>query len=72
MAQQRAYMGWSWIVSLILAIIPITNFIFGIVTRIQRNKLVETIIFVVLSFFFIGWLMDLISMIVHKDIKWIA
>jgi len=67
---QRAYLGLSWIVSLILAIIPFTNIILGIITRIQRGE----IILAILNFFlaFIFYWVDLISIIVNKDLKWLV
>ncbi len=35
----KVYLGLSWIVSLILAIFPLTNVILGIVTRVQRGNI---------------------------------
>jgi uncharacterized membrane protein len=67
---QRAYFGWSWLASIILAIIPLTNVIFGIVTRIQRDK----ILLAILNFFLcpLFWIIDLISIILNKDLEWLA
>lgn len=67
---QKAYFGLNWLVSLILAIIPLTNIIFGIITRIQRDK----ILLAVLNFFLcpIFWIIDLISIILNKDLEWLA
>ncbi|MGI6710200.1 MAG: hypothetical protein ACOX4W_01950 [Bacilli bacterium] len=64
------YFGLGWIVSLILAIIPITNLICGIITRVQKGKLLLAI----LNFFliFIFFWVDLISIIVNKGIKWLV
>jgi len=70
MAKQRAYLGLSWIVSLILAIIPITNIVLGIVTRVQRGKIVEAILNFFLAFVF--YWVDLASIIINKDLKWVA
>lgn len=61
------YFGLSYIVSVILAIIPVTAWICGIITRIQDGKIVAAI----LRIFFgawIVWLLDLILMIVSKHI----
>ncbi|MDR0975759.1 MAG: hypothetical protein LBM01_02250 [Christensenellaceae bacterium] len=65
----KAYLGLDWIVSLILAIIPITNIILGIVTRVQR----ESILLAILNFFLcpLFYILDLVSIIVNKDIKWL-
>ncbi|MDE7463859.1 MAG: hypothetical protein K2M48_02420 [Clostridiales bacterium] len=61
------YFGLSYIVSLILAIIPITAWICGIITRIQDGKIVAAIIRIFLGGWII-WLIDLILMIVSKHI----
>ena len=61
------YFGLGYIVSLILAIIPITAWICGIITRFKEGKIVAGI----LRIFFGGWivwLIDLILMIVSKHI----
>ena len=61
------YFGLGYIVSLILAIIPITAWICGIITRFSEGKIVAGI----LRIFFGGWivwLIDLIMMIVSKHI----
>ncbi|MEG9430155.1 MAG: hypothetical protein VZQ61_04445 [Christensenellaceae bacterium] len=66
MAQKKDYFGLDWIVSLILAIIPFTAWICGIITRFQEGKIVAGIIRI-----FGGWLiwvLDLIFMIMNKSI----
>lgn len=66
MASKKDYFGLDWIVSLILAIIPITAWICGIITRFQEGKIVAGIIRI-----FGGWLiwiLDLIFMIMNKSI----
>lgn len=66
MAKKSDYFGLSWIVSLILAIIPVTAWILGMVTRFQEGKIVAGIIRI-----FGGWLIwlcDLVCMIVNKSI----
>lgn len=66
MANKSDYFGLGYIVSLILAIIPLTAWICGIVTRIQEGKIVAGIIRI-----FGGWLVwvvDLVMMIVNKHI----
>lgn len=64
------YFGLGWIISLILAIIPITSVICGIITRVQR----ENIIGAILNFIFcpIFWIIDLVCMIVYKKIVFLA
>ncbi len=65
-AATKDYFGLDWIVSLILAIIPFTAWILGIVTRFQEGKIVAGIIRI-----FGGWLiwiLDLVFMITQKHI----
>lgn len=61
------YFGLSYIVSVILAIIPVTAWICGVVTRITDGKIVAGILRLFLGFWII-WLIDLILMIVSKHI----
>ena len=61
------YFGLAWIVSVILAIIPVTSWICGIITRISDGKIVAAIIRIFFGFNII-WLCDLILMIVSKHI----
>lgn len=65
-AAKKDYFGLGWVVSLILAIIPFTAWILGIVTRFQEGKIVAGIIRI-----FGGWLiwiLDLVFMITQKHI----
>ena len=61
------YFGLSRLVSLILAIIPITAWVCGVITRITEGKIVAAIIRVFLGGWII-WLVDLILMIVNGKI----
>ena len=66
MAKKGDYFGLGRIVSLILAIIPFTAWILGVVTRFKEGKIVAGIIRI-----FGGWLiwvLDLIFMIISKKI----
>lgn len=66
MAKKSDYFGLGYIVSLILAIIPFTAWILGVVTRFKEGKIVAGIIRI-----FGGWLvwvLDLVCMIVKKHI----
>ena len=66
MAGKSDYFGLDWIVSLILAIIPFTAWVCGVVTRLQEGKMVAAIIRI-----FGGWLiwiLDLVFMITQKHI----
>lgn len=67
MAKKGDYFGLSYIVSVILAIIPVTSWICGIVTRFQEGKIVAGVIRIFFGFNII-WLLDLIFMILNKKI----
>ena len=62
----KDYFGLSPLVSLILAIIPFTAWILGVVTRFQEGKIIAAIIRI-----FGGWLiwvLDLVCMIMKGSI----
>ena len=61
------YFGLSWIVSLILAIIPVTSWICGAITRFSEGKIVAGLIRLIFGFNIV-WICDLILMIVSKHI----
>ena len=61
------YFGLSYLVSVILAIIPVTSWICGFVTRFKEGKLVAGIIRLVFGFTIV-WVLDLIFMIMNKKI----
>ena len=66
MAKSSDYFGLGYVVSLILAIIPFTAWILGVVTRFKEGKILAGIIRI-----FGGWLiwvLDLIFMIISKHI----
>ena len=67
MSKRSDYFGLSHIVSVILAIIPVTSWICGFVTRFQEGKIVAGLIRLVFGFTIV-WLIDLIMMIVSKHI----
>ncbi len=56
------YFGLGRLVSLILTIIPITNLVCGVITRITEGKIVAGILRIVLGWNII-WIGDIISMI---------
>ncbi len=67
MAKRGDYFGLGYIVSLILAIIPITSWICGAVTRFMEGKIVAGLLRLILGWNII-WLVDLILMIISKHI----
>jgi len=67
MAKKSDYFGLGYLVSVILAIIPVTSWICGFVTRFMEGKIIAGIIRLVFGFTIV-WLLDLIFMIVSKHI----
>lgn len=68
-AGKKDYFGLSWIVSLILCIIPITSCIFGVATRFSEGKIVAGILRIVLGWNII-YILDIICMIFgHKILR---
>ena len=66
MAKKSDYFGLSYLISVILAIIPVTAWSLGVVTRFKEGKLIAGIIRI-----FGGWLiwvLDLVCMITKKHI----
>jgi len=61
------YFGLGRIVSLILAIIPVTSWVCGFITRFQEGKIVAGILRIVLGWNII-YIVDLVLMIVSKHI----
>ena len=61
-SKKKDYFGLGRFLSIILAIIPVTAFILGIVTRFQEKKYVAAILRLVLGWNII-WVLDLILMI---------
>ena len=63
----KDYFGLSRLVSLILAIIPITSFLCGVVTRFQEGKMVAALVRI-----FLGWniiyIADLVLMVLNGSI----
>ncbi len=68
MAKRKGdYFGLGYVVSLILAIIPITSWILGAITRFSEGKIVAGLLRLVFGFNIV-WLVDLVLMIVKKSI----
>ena len=69
MAKRKSdYFGLGYIVSLILAIIPVTSWILGAITRFSEGKIVAGLLRLVFGFNIV-WLVDLVLMIVKKSIS---
>ena len=61
-SKKKDYFGLGRLLSIILAIIPVSSLILGIVTRFQEKKYVAAILRLVLGWNII-WVLDLILMI---------
>ena len=61
------YFGLSYIVSLIMAIIPITSWVLGWLTRFSEGKIVAGILRLLLGWNII-WICDIIFMVLQKRI----
>ena len=61
-SKKKDYFGLGRLLSIILAIIPVTSLILGIVTRFQEKEYVAAILRLVLGWNII-WVLDLILMI---------
>lgn len=72
MSNKSDYFGLSYLVSVILAIIPFTSWFCGVITRFQEGKIVAAIIRLFLGFNII-WILDLVFMIIsHKIFRLLA
>ncbi len=61
------YFGLNQIISIILAIIPFTSWICGIITRAKDGAIVAAILRIFFGFWIV-WLIDLILMILKGSI----
>ena len=66
-SRKSDYFGLGYVVSLILAIIPVTAWILGACTRLSEGKIVAGLIRLVFGFNIV-WICDLVLMIVSKHI----
>ena len=67
MASKKDYFGLSWIVSLILAIIPVTSLVLGVLTRFQEGKYVAAILRILLGWNVI-WILDIVFIFLGQRI----
>ena len=65
--KSKDYFGLDYIISLILAIIPVTSWVCGFITRFQEGKIVAGLIRLIFGWNII-WIMDLIFMIINGQI----
>jgi len=63
----KDYFGLGRLVSLILAIIPVTSWICGVITRFSEGKIVAGLIRLIFGFTIV-WIIDLVLMILSARI----
>ena len=66
-AKKSDYFGLGYIVSLILAIIPVTSWVCGFVTRFLEGKIVAGLIRLIFGFTIV-WILDIVFMATQKHI----
>lgn len=67
MAKKSDYFGLGYLISVILAIIPVTSWICGAITRLQEGNVVAFLIRIIFGFNIV-WILDLIFMALNKKI----
>ena len=67
---KSASYGFSRIINLILAIIPITSIIFGIVVRVQKGNILGAVLNFILAPLF--YIVDLVTVILFDKLKFLA
>ncbi len=67
--RKKGYFGFGRLVSLIFAIIPVTNIIFGVVIRLEKNKLLLAILNILIAPLF--YIVDLISMVLNNKLEYL-
>ncbi len=68
MAKRKSdYFGLNRVLSIILAIIPVTAWILGAATRFSEGKIVAGLLRLIFGFNIV-WIVDIIMMIVKKSI----
>ena len=58
----KDYFGMPWLISVIFAIIPVTSWLFGAVTRFQEGKFLAGLLRLLLGWNII-WIIDIILML---------
>lgn len=67
MAKKHDYLGLDYTLSLILAIIPPTCLVMGIITRIKEGHYLAAILRIIVGWNII-WIVDLVFMILNRKI----
>jgi hypothetical protein len=67
MTSKNDYFGLGYLISLVLAIIPLTCWICGVITRFNEGKIVSALIRVFLGFNVI-WILDIVYIVSNGSI----
>ena len=67
---QKGYFGLGHIISIILAIFPVTSLILGVLTRATRGKILGLILNIIIVPLF--WIVDIITIIAENKITFLA
>ena len=62
-------LGLPWILNIILAIIPVTSWILGGITRILRGHIITGILQLIPPITLFFWVADIITVIISKDLR---
>ena len=68
--KNKAYLKQEFIISVILAIIPITNIILGVLYRLGKGKTVLAVLNIIL--FPIFFIVDIVSVLLNNDLKYLV
>ena len=68
--KNKAYLKQEFIISVILAIIPITNIILGVLYRLGKGKTILAILNIII--FPLFFIVDLVSVILNNDLKYLV
>lgn len=68
---RKRYMGIdNKVITILLAIIPITNVVLGVITRVERKNWLGVVLNILLCPIF--WLLDLVTIIANDDLTILA
>jgi hypothetical protein len=65
----KSYFKQTYIISIILAIIPITNIILGVLFRLQKGNIILVVLNILLAPIF--FIVDLVSVILNNELKFL-
>ncbi|MDD4003195.1 MAG: hypothetical protein PHE12_03280 [Clostridia bacterium] len=69
MKKAAQYFGFGKLISIILAIIPITNIVIGVIARIESKSYLLAILNILLAPLF--WIVDLVSIILNNKLSYL-